>query len=385
MDIFFGIFVGVLCGTITGLTPGIHTNLIVAILTTTLLGIMPSAMFFVSVTVTMAMIHTYLSAIPNVYLGAGEGSDLLNVLPAHRLLHEGRGREAVHCTLWGGGIAALIGTMFFTFFLFLTKHVYIWIEDAIPALLAVTALAIALRRNQLRSLLILCVSGAVGYLVLESVTKNPLFPLLSGFFGIAILLTDDSDTIPPQRTPEGLDESLLFDGVKGTLLGTLTAFLPGLGSGIATTIGSLGRESKPRLFLVMSGAVDTANFFLGLAALISIDKARNGAVVGIQEVVTSLNGPVLVGLGVVSGGVGILLTLFYTEIFEKAIAHISYNIVKNTVIVTIVLGAYILSGLHGLIILGVTTLIGWYCNRYNVPRTVMMGCILLPVMVYLWL
>ena len=104
--IAFSLF-GVLLGTFTGLVPGIHPNNVALIF----LAVSPmiiSRLYFlnalvpfetililVAATILAASVaHTFLSFIPAAFIGAPEGDTALCVLPAHRLLLEGRAYEA---------------------------------------------------------------------------------------------------------------------------------------------------------------------------------------------------------------------------------------------------------------------------------------------------
>jgi TctA family transporter len=58
--------------------------------------------------ISAATVHSFLDFIPSVFLGAPEDSEVLSVLPGHRLLLSGKGMEAVECAAKGSFIGALI-------------------------------------------------------------------------------------------------------------------------------------------------------------------------------------------------------------------------------------------------------------------------------------
>ena len=92
---------GVGLGTFTGLIPGVHVNNLVPLLVgaSAISGLLP--MHLAAVIVAMMITHTLISYIPATFLGAPEPGTELSVLPAHRMLLEGRGYEVVRLTAFG--------------------------------------------------------------------------------------------------------------------------------------------------------------------------------------------------------------------------------------------------------------------------------------------
>src|SRR3989344_9229703 len=98
---FIVIAIGVLVGSLTGVTPGIHLNL-VALLTFSVAPVLlqyislPSLCIFI---IAMSITHTFVDAVPGMYLGAPSEAEALSVLPGHRMLLKGLGHQAVLCTI----------------------------------------------------------------------------------------------------------------------------------------------------------------------------------------------------------------------------------------------------------------------------------------------
>jgi TctA family transporter len=114
---------GTFLGAAAGLVPGLHINNLAYMLGASAgalsgaaLGLFPAcnadeALLLVgALLVACLMAHTMLSILPSVFLGAPDPGLALSVLPAHRLLLEGKGAEAVRCSLTGciGGLAACL-------------------------------------------------------------------------------------------------------------------------------------------------------------------------------------------------------------------------------------------------------------------------------------
>ena len=118
-------FLGTILGAAAGLVPGLHINNLAYMLgastgalTGAALGLlsawgagMEAALLLVGAMLVSCLIaHTMTSILPSVFLGAPDPGLALSVLPAHRLLLEGKGVEAVRCSLIGcvGGLAACL-------------------------------------------------------------------------------------------------------------------------------------------------------------------------------------------------------------------------------------------------------------------------------------
>ncbi len=386
---------GILFGIITGLTPGIHVNLISATLVSlspTLLpiaGFLPLACFIVA----MATTHSFLDALPSVFLGAPEAATALGVLPGHRYLLKGNGLMAVKLTIIGSLGSLVLAGGLFVLLLPLVKWGYPLIQKYIGYILLIIATFMILRdRKKLWALFIFTLSGLLGYLVLNLPTlKNPLFPLLSGLFGIATLLVslNESNSLPPQKDLPYTD----IDGKKtlqafgsGTFSGFITAVLPGIGAATAAVLSmQITRKLGDHGFMILMGGISTANFVLSLITLQALGKARNGALVAVQSLTQTIILPqVLIFLftAMSAGGLAAMIALKLGKKFAQLMTKIPYKTILLTVIGLIILLTPLLSGIIGMYILLISTAIGMLPALIKTSRTQAMGCLLVPVMSY---
>src|SRR3990167_3829298 len=110
LEFLFVILAGVFAGIITGLVPGIHINLVAVMMLSSSAFLLnyfsplSLALFIVAMSVT----HTFLDAIPSIFLGAPDSGLELSVLPGHKLLLDGRGYEAVFLTVVGSFFAVIV-------------------------------------------------------------------------------------------------------------------------------------------------------------------------------------------------------------------------------------------------------------------------------------
>ncbi|MCF7872160.1 tripartite tricarboxylate transporter permease [Candidatus Woesearchaeota archaeon] len=388
LEILIAILLGVASGIFTGLIPGIHVNLVSA----TLISLSAIFLNIISIEclvvfiICMALTHTFLDTIPSVFLGAPD-STAISVLPGHKLLLEGKGFSAVSYTIIGSLSGLILGAAIFYFVTVFLEQIYSSIQNYIVYILFFVAFFIIYSSTpKFRTTLLLFCSGILGLIVLNSNLENSLFPLLSGFFGVSTLLfslKNDSNVLPEQKTIKTLSISLkkiIPSALLGFISGFITSILPGLGSSTAAAISSsITTENEPNTFLVMIGSISTANFFMSIAALHILDKARNGAILAVKELVLSPNVFLLIGVSLIAGGIACIISFPITRWFSKTITKINYKLTVKSVILLICILTFVLSGFKGFVVLVVATIIGLYANEFGIPRRAMMACILFPV------
>lgn len=380
---------GILAGTFTGLVPGVHVNLIAVILlslSSKFLGVVSIegvACFIVAMSIT----HSFVSTIPSIFLGAPDPALALSVLPGHRLLLEGRGFEAVKLTVIGSLFGLFVSFIFYFLFELIIKLIYPVLSSFIAELLLIAGIFIVSRSSKLKpALFIFLSSGILGLMVLNSRLSNPLFPLLSGLFGISTLLFSLKEkSVFPSQTINDKTDFVMRKGIIASLLGAasgfITAILPGLGSSTAAGVASIiSKESDAKNFLILIGSITTVNFFMSIAALNILGKARNGAIIAVKELWLEPNVFILISSAMIAGGLSVFVANFFAKKFIGLMSKINYALIVKVVVLFIIVMTLILSGFVGFFVLGIATLIGLYANLVGVPRNTMMACIMVPVM-----
>ena len=193
IEIILSLFIGILFGTITGLTPGIHINLVGAALVsasaTIFYNINP--IYLVVFITSMAITHTFLDFIPSIFLGCPDTDTELSILPGHELLKKGLGYEAAVLTAYGGlaAVFIILGISFPS--IILIQRFYDYISLIIPYLLiAVSLLLIISEKKKFSALLVFILTGLLGLIALN-ITENSdkmLLPLLSGYLEVQCFL-----------------------------------------------------------------------------------------------------------------------------------------------------------------------------------------------------
>src|SRR3989339_1225048 len=102
LQLIASIALGICLGTITGLIPGLHINLMAVLLVAIsgkITGI--SLDYIAAIIISMAITHTFLDAIPSIFLGVPDPDKVACVLPTHRMVFEGEAHQAVMLTVFG--------------------------------------------------------------------------------------------------------------------------------------------------------------------------------------------------------------------------------------------------------------------------------------------
>jgi putative membrane protein len=247
------------------------------------------------------------------------------------------------------------------------------------------------RKSKIWALIIFILSGVLGIVTLNmNKLSSPLFPLLSGLFGISMLTTSllEKVNIPKQKIEKvKLDKKQLTRSLSSSLIsGSLCSFLPGLGPSQAAILGSqFTKKIDSEGFLILIGGLGTINMVLSILGLYIIDKARNGAIVAVSELIgeITLNHLILfLGVALVAAGIATFLTINFTKIFATLISKINYKLLCICVIIFVTVLVAIISGPIGLLILFVSTALGIIPAELGIGRNHLMGCLLLPVILY---
>ncbi len=396
LGILASILLGVTFGTFTGLIPGIHINLIaiflISLSSTIFLNVNPIHLivFITSVAIT----HTFIDFIPSIFLGCPDTDTELSILPGHQLLKKGEGYEAVLLSIYASFCAILIllliaypATIIFPKIYNLTRNILPYI------LITISALLLIIEKRKILATIIFVLTGILGYITLNLETINqPLLPLLTGLFGSSMLITSikNKTKIPKQKI-----ERINFKKRKfiRPLLGSLVAapvcsFLPGLGSGQAAIIGnSIIKNSKKdkRAFIFLLGATNTLVMGFSFITLYLISKTRTGTASAMQKIIGSLSTEILILILIttlLTGIISFFTTKKITTIISKKINNFSYTKISFGILTFLTIMIILISGIWGLIIFIISTLTGIYCISLKTRKTLMMGCLMIPTILF---
>jgi putative membrane protein len=389
----FAFILGIVCGVIAGLVPGVHINLIASVLLAGgawLQGWFSDTELAIFV-IAMGMTHAMVEVVPSVFLGAPDDSTALIMLPGHRMLHQGLGYDAVRFATIGA-LGCLVLTL-------LLIPVLLWafpllsraLRPVLGSLLLALVIILIAREGQdwWKAGLVFSTSGLLGWLVLQHWTiEQPLLPLLSGLFGASslILALAENVEIPTQIGRfERLDKREGTKGIFGGLLGgTLVTLFPGLGPGHAGTVATALLKTESHAYLVLMGGLHTADFLSSIVTLVALGKARNGALAALQDIVTVTSADLwlLGGVALLAGVLAAGIALLSAQGFSALIEHVNYPLLSGCILAFLVGLVALLSRWPGLVVFVVSAFIGLLAPWLKVSRAHAMGCLLVPTLTY---
>lgn len=393
IEILISIAIGILAGTFTGLVPGIHINLVGAILVSlsaTALSLI-NPVYLIVFIACMAIAHTFIDFIPSIFLGCPDTDTQLSVLPGHELLKEGKGYEAIMLAAYGGFAAVFILLLISFPLSFVVSKIYESVHSAMFwILLTACFLLIFTERKKFTALFVFVISGLLGLCVLNlEQLKEPLLPLLTGLFGSSMLIMSINNKIqiPPQEitTPK---IKMLKPLLGSVIASPLCGFLPGLGSGQAAVLGNTISRTDKKGFLFLIGATNVLVMGLSFVSLYAISKTRTGAAAAIQQIIGILSWKILLILLIsvlISGIISFFITKHLTKFLSEKINKINYTVLSAITLIFLILVVFKFSGILGLLVLAASTFVGIYCNSLNIKKTQMMGCLLIPTMLFYFL
>ena len=405
--------VGVGLGTVTGLVPGLHVNSVAFVMVGVAPGLDGPAAAVAAAILAAGVVHTFLSIVPGLVLGVPDAATAPGVLPGHRLVLAGRGREAIRLSALGSGIALAASVAVALPLSRVVAAGRAWLLAALPVLLAAVAglliLAEPTRRGKVGGAVCLAVATVLGLLTLDLPASGPLSPdsaasmlapIFGGLFGAPILLDalDARGAIPPQDgtglglPPRGVVQAAL-SGVAG---GTLVGYLPGVSAGVAAVLalggaggsGPAGRGSD-RAYVVATSGADTATAVFAVASLAVLGAPRSGVTVAVAELgggngpgATSTPGIGLAGMLLVvvfAAGLGIVLLVTVGDRYLHAVRRLPRRPLVVAVLGLLFALAVGFAGVLGGAVFCVAAVVGLLPPRVGARRVHLMGVLIGPV------
>lgn len=377
----FYILLGALLGTITGLIPGLHSNNI-----TYLLGV---AGFFKNefgyFVISMVITQSFVSFIPAVFLGAPQTDTFEGVLPGHLLFIQGRGFEAINLTIFGGLISVIFSIIFIPIFeQFLIKNsdkiIYF-----IPIVLIFSSFVLILtekdNKKKIFALFVFLAAGTQGILF-----RDQIFPLITGFFGISTLIySNKNNNLIKQKEKIKIGKDKIFDGITGLIGGAIVSIFPGIGNNLAAGIIKLFRNKiTPEKYLVILGSINTSNFLFSIPVLFTINRARNGAAIYLQNnfIFTENTYFLSIFTIIISAGIAGIITIMLSKLFCEKFYKINLKKTSYLVIGFLVILVIFFNGIVGFFALLFSTALGLFTINKKIKRSNCLGALILPALFF---
>lgn len=406
---------GCLLGLVSGMVPGIHVNTLAAMLVSLSALITAQYDALAIVVLCAAIVHSFVSIVPSVLLGAPDPDTALAVLPAHTLLLEGRGMEAIRLSALGSLCSAILGIALApAFVLFLLVGYPALLSHMGLLLFGVMVLMVLSERPHmgsglaaiLKATCILGLSGLLGILALKGGEiiyprggEAVLMPLLTGLFGAPLLIESalaPPPSIPPQTyAVEGLEGGRTLRGVlTGTGAGALVSWIPGVSASVGTLLarlflsrGELNRVDDAREYMVSISGVNTSDVVFSLLTLYVAHRSRSGAMVAIEHLFPSSmwSSPYIVALmfSVVAASlVGYTATLGLGTLLLRTLYRMRIRILTLGTLSFLLVLVAMLTGAFGIVVFLSAIPVGLLCGTLGVRRSNAMGVLLVPATLY---
>ena len=408
-ELVIACLLGIGIGTITGMTPGIHVNTAGAILfaVSTILLSFVSPEFLCVLMVSMSIAHALLEFIPSMLLGVPEEGTALSVLPGHKMVLEGRSKEAIRIVSIGGFGAIIVTILLLPIFAIVLPPTYELLKPVTWILLLIASIYLIYKvtstlKGFLWSLLLFILSGILGWIIFQAPLSSgiSLMCVFSGLFGISTILfsLNDNSTIPHQNKFYDLDidnakiKSIITGGTTGAILGFLPGFGPAQGSVIAQSASGQSNnddENTTNFLLAISG-LNTSDCLFSLIAIYLIGNPRSGIAVYMSYLISEFNLSHLIAFifaSLIAVSLSLALCLKLGDSFSELMSGIDYRklsiaVIVLQVILLYIFGLYYQAPLPYLTLMLVTsTAMGLLPHYLDVGKSHLMGVLIIPAII----
>jgi putative membrane protein len=386
---------GVALGTCSGLTPGLHANNF-ALLLASVVPVLPGPTVALGAAMLAAgVVHTFLDVVPALALGVPDPATAAVTLPGHRLVLDGRGREALRLSALGSGLAVVVALVVAVPVTRAVETVYPTLRRHLPVLLAAVGTFLVgtepTWRRRFGAVATLGVAAGLGWLVLDLEPTGPvaaggvLAPLFAGLFGAPVLIEALSGRgVPPQADPTvTLDRrTVLGTATAGAGAGALVGYLPGVSAAVGTVLvlPAVPGRSGARGFLVASSGASTANTVFALFALLALGTPRTGVMVAMERADTVASAGVLLGTVCLAAAIGFALVVSVGDAYLRTVGRLDYGRVCLATGGLLAGLAYLFAGNLGLAVFALAAVVGLLPPALGVRRVHLMA-VLAPAIV----
>ncbi len=384
---------GICLGTVSGLVPGLHANTLALLLAATASAVPGPRVLVGAAMLAAGVTHTFLDVVPALALGVPDPAMAAGALPSHRLVLEGRGREALRLSALGsGGAVVLAGPLAVP-----VTQVMVRLYPLVRAHLTIVLGGIALLlvasepgwHRRLGAVLSVLASGGLGVATLDASVSgvlpvaDVLVPIFSGLFGAPVLLAAvEGEGVPPQADPAVTTprRTIASLAAVGTLCGAVVGYLPGVSSAVAATLAlGLTSGSGPRAFVVTTSGVNTATAIFALFALVTFGDPRTGVLVALDRAGVPLALPSLLAAVAIAAAVSAALVPLLGDRYLRTVGRLDPAWLSVGVLAGLVGLAAVFAGPLGIGIFAAATLVGHLPPRFRCRRANLMGVLLLPI------
>ncbi|MFB6361970.1 MAG: tripartite tricarboxylate transporter permease [Halobacteriales archaeon] len=385
---------GVTVGTFTGLVPGLHANNFALLLASVAPSIPGPPELVGAAMLAAGVAHTFLDVVPALSLGVPDAAMAATALPGHKLVIDGRGREALRLSALGSGLAAFLALPLAWPITAVMVELFPLLRPNIGTVLVAAAVFLVATettpRARVGGVATFLASAVLGVLTLDLNPGAPLdaggmlAPLFAGLFGAPVLLEAmGGEGVPPQpdaviKLPRTVVAGTAF---SGTVAGAAVGYLPGVSSAIAATLllSFVPSTEGPRGFVITTSGVNTANMIFAIFALVALGSPRTGVLVALDSAGVPLNLPLLLGAVGVAAAIAFPLVWVVGDRYMQIVGRLDYTRLSVGVLAGLSVVAFLFGGLLGVGAFAVATVLGLVPARLGAKRAHLMGVLMGPI------
>lgn len=266
-------FIGIILGIFAGLLPGIHPNQFFVLVVSFIpfLSQFPQEAVLALI-INIMVSNILLNYIPSIFFSVPDPNTVINILPGHRMVLEGKGLDALFISLSGAFLTLIVCVVTLPALLWVIPILHEFVYPYLHFLLFGLAMWMVVMektwRERLLSLTLYLMSGLWGIVCLNSTVISSewaLFPSLTGMFGIAGLLMSMQEVtkLPKQSMSENVKTGNIWKIViSGLIAGLLIGILPGAGESQAGVLVSEFTGLGQNEFLGALSGINMSNIIL---------------------------------------------------------------------------------------------------------------------------
>lgn len=374
---------GVAIGVAAGLVPGIHPNTVASM---ALLMPFEKGTGFAIFIVAMSVANSIIDAIPSVLLGTPSEENVAGMLPSHRMLHDGRGMEAIMLMVAGSLLGAIFAMAAMPLvFAFALRHGHVF-PTIIPVIVVASFCLMAWREGKkLFALAFGLLCGTLGVVALGKV-DNAVFVLITGFFGVTGLLESIVSNPHMPRQSMAIVGKLGFRvPLLAALAGAFTSVFPGIGPTQATvTLGGTTYGHKGKDYIVLASGVGMANLVSSLLLLFAAGKGRSGMAVSLQTFVQpdAATFALLLCAATVAAGLSAVIAEPLSRLAIEKLALLDYRKASACVLVFLLAIVWLSAGPLGLLACATAAGIALFGIAEGLNRSQCMSFLLFPTILF---
>ncbi len=333
----------------------------------------------------LGITHSLINHGPSIFIGIPDENSPLITLPGKKLVVKGKGSKAFFTTYYGS-ITGVIITCLSLYPLYLFYNYFLdKISNFQNFMIVIILLYIILScKNIIAGIITVFLGSLVGLIVfnINSVgTSEAFLPMFAGLFGTPILIKKFNEDFPVQKIDFFFpDKKNIVGGFKGFVAGIFSSVLPGIGPSSTATV----LDTEDRLeFMSALGSVNTTNIITSIIIILTSLRSRTGLADFIISNYSTDKIKIfyIISVGFISSGLTFLLSKKIVFMFIFILEKIDENILKITIITCLLFLIIYFTGHTGVSIYFISTGVGLICSRLDAKKSLLMSCIIIPVLI----